>query len=221
MAVNPRNDDTVLAVLSNYNTQSIWISNNANSAVPTWTSVEGNIAEPSVRSCEIIVKSTGVEYYVGTSVGLYSTVTLSGGATAWVKEGAGTALEYAIVNSLAQRYSDNVLVIGTHGNGMWFANIGSPGIVTGFNPVINDKGFITKSFPTVANDQLYYQTGNLTGIRSMYIEVTDMMGRKVYHNQAAFQAGSIPVGRLSAGVYVFTALSDNKHYKYVTEFVKK
>lgn len=219
IAVNPRNDDTVMVVLSNYNVTSIWMTGNANAATPTWTAVEGNVIDPSVRSCKIVNKSTGIEYYVGTSVGLYSTTSLNGASTVWVKEGAGTPLEYAIINSLAYRPSDNTLLVGTHGNGMWYVNIG---FVTGVgDPVLNDKNFIVNTYPKVTRDNLLYQTGTLTGIRSIELQVTDMMGRRVWQSKRSFQLGNIPVSNLAAGTYVLTIWSDNKKYKYVTQFIKQ
>jgi hypothetical protein len=123
IAVNPRNDDTVLVTLSNYGVSGIWWTGTANSAVPTWTAIEGNIPLPSVRSSAIVVNGTTVEYYVGTSVGLYSTTAISGGTTVWAQEGV-TDIGNAVVGSLALRAVDNTMVIGTHGYGMWNTTIG-------------------------------------------------------------------------------------------------
>jgi len=118
-----------MAVVSNYGANSIFWTGNATSASPTWQMIEGNVDIPSVRACEIIVKTTGVEYYIGTSVGLFSTTKINGSSTVWSRE-IGTAgkpsemLNTAIVNSLASRWSDNTLVVGTHGNGMFSAVLG-------------------------------------------------------------------------------------------------
>jgi hypothetical protein len=124
VAVNPRNDDTVLVTFSNYGVSSIWWTGNANSATPAWTSIEGNISLPSVRASAIVAKSTGIEYYVGTSVGLYSTTAISG-ATVWAQEGSSD-IGNAVVTCLALRANDNTMAIGTHGYGMWKTTIGSP-----------------------------------------------------------------------------------------------
>lgn len=118
VAVNPRNDDTVLVTFSNYGVSSIWWTGNANSATPTWTAVEGNISLPSVRSSAIMVSNAGVEYYVGTSSGLYSTLSIAGAGTTWTQEGT-TTIGNAVVTSLATRPSDGKLLVGTHGYGMW------------------------------------------------------------------------------------------------------
>jgi hypothetical protein len=125
VAVNPRNDDTVMVTYSSYGVSSIWWTGNANSAAPVWSAIEGNISLPSVRASAIVAKSTGIEYYVGTSVGLYSTTAISGGTTVWAQEGPAD-IGNAVVTSLALRVNDNTMAIGTHGYGMWKTSIGSP-----------------------------------------------------------------------------------------------
>ena len=124
ISVNPRNDDTILVTLSNYGINSIWWTGNANAASPTWRNVEGNLSIPSIRSSAIVITPEGVEYFVGTSVGLYNTMinASSPSTTAWSQEGA-TEIGNALVSSLALRTADNKLLVGTHGYGMWSANI--------------------------------------------------------------------------------------------------
>jgi hypothetical protein len=132
IAVNPRNDDTVLVTLSNYGiTGNVWWTGNANSATPTWVNVEDNLTLPSFRSCAIALKGTSVEYYVGTSVGLYA-ATIDAALPAntnWAQEGV-TEMGNAVVSCLALRPADNRLVIGTHGYGMWATTITNPLPVT-------------------------------------------------------------------------------------------
>jgi hypothetical protein len=128
IAVNPRNDDTVLVTFSNYGVTSVFWTKNANAATPTWLNVEGNLTLPSLRSSAILIKNNVVEYYVGTSVGLYDatidgTSTITAGNTSWAQEGP-TDIGNAVVTSIAVRPSDNKLLIGTHGYGMWSSVIG-------------------------------------------------------------------------------------------------
>jgi len=125
IAVGPRNGDTVLAVVSNYNAVSVFWTGNANANAPVWRNVEGNLTLPSFRSCAIVPTTTGFRYFVGTSVGLYSTDSVSGNTTAWVREAADTMGE-ALVSSLVVRPNDNTLLIGTHGNGAYVTNIANP-----------------------------------------------------------------------------------------------
>lgn len=125
IAVNPRNDDTIMVVYSNYGVNSIWWTGNANTASPTWVNIEGNVTLPSVRSCQIVLTTSGCEYYIGTSVGLYSTTSLSGGSTTWSQEGSST-IGYSVITTMDYRPDDNILLIGTHGNGLYLADIGNP-----------------------------------------------------------------------------------------------
>ncbi|MBL7748209.1 MAG: hypothetical protein JNM19_12310 [Chitinophagaceae bacterium] len=121
IAVNPRNDDTILVTLSNYGiTGNVWWTGNANSATPTWTNVEGSLTLPSYRSSAIhaVPNSTEVQYYVGTSVGLYRSGTGFPTTPGWTQEGAAD-IGNAVVTSLALRPSDANLLVGTHGYGMW------------------------------------------------------------------------------------------------------
>jgi hypothetical protein len=118
IGVNPRNADTIVATIANYSTTSIWFCGNATSVNPTWTAIEGNLTLPSIRSAAIVVNSNSVEYYVGTSTGLYSTANLNGNATQWVKEGADI-IGNAVVVDLKLRPADNKLLIATHGNGLF------------------------------------------------------------------------------------------------------
>ncbi len=125
IAVNPRNDDTVIVTFSNYGiTGNVWWSGNANTATPTWSNVEGNLPLPSYRSSAIAITSSGVEYFVGTSVGLYNAPIdgASPGTTTWVQDGAST-IGNAVVSSLALRPADNKLLVGTHGYGMWYTTL--------------------------------------------------------------------------------------------------
>ncbi|MEZ4775317.1 MAG: T9SS type A sorting domain-containing protein [Bacteroidia bacterium] len=118
IAVNPNDANEILVTYSNYNTNSVYHTTNANSATPTWSLVEGNISTASFRSASILEEG-GITYYVvGTSIGLYCTSTLNGGSTTWTRIGS-TSIGYALTSSLALRADDNFLLAGTHGNGMF------------------------------------------------------------------------------------------------------
>ncbi len=153
IAVNPRNDDTVLVTFSNYGITSVYWTGTANLAAPTWTAVEGLLTLPSFRSSAIVLNGLTtpktVEYYVGTSVGLYASIGLPG-ATGWLyapplpttgQEGA-SSLGFAVVSSIALRPVDNRLLIGTHGYGMWATTIPTaplPVILTEFKGILQNN----------------------------------------------------------------------------------
>lgn len=217
-----------MLVVSNYNVQSIFWTGNATAAVPDWQLIEGNIATPSVRACEIIAKTTGVEYYVGTSIGLFSTKLINGANTVWYREvaQAGTQaamLNGAVVNSLASRWTDNTLVIGTHGNGMFATGpLGNPvTVVTSiFNPIRNNTNFIKNIYPTVTRDEVKYEIGNLYSIKKIYLQVTSLNGGVVIKKEVPYQTGSTNLGHLPAGTYIITLTSSDNKYQSTKKIIK-
>lgn len=233
IAVNPNNDDEVMAVVSNYNTISIWWTKNGKSASPIWKNAEGNLTLPSIRSCAIVVKKDAAnqpitEYYVGTSVGLYSTVNLgtvldAGQNPVWQREG-GNVLNYALVTSLAYRPTDNVLLVGTHGNGMYYTFVGTPNFTpnlnTGITPVTNDKNFIQKAYLNASAKNIFYQKGNMIGIQKLSVQLINMKGQLVYQQENAYQNGTIPVQNLASGVYIVNILSSDSKYRFIQKIVK-
>ena len=236
IAVNPRNQDTAIAVVSNYGANSIFWTGNATAPSPTWEMIEGNLDIPSVRACEIIVKTTGVEYYVGTSIGLFSTNKVSGSATVWSRE-VGTSgkpsemLNTAVVNSIASRWSDNTMVVGTHGNGMFTASLGSPISASSlnnnnpttavFNPIRNSATFINNVYPTITNNTINYKTGNMLGVKRISVQVANLSGAIVMKRETGYENGSMNLGNLPAGTYVITITSADRKYQTVRKIIKQ
>lgn len=235
IAVNPNDDNEIMVVVSNYGVNSIWWCWNAKSATPSWSNVEGNLTLPSIRSCAIVVKKEGglpvTEYYVGTSVGLYTTAKIGttmgtggSGSVVWSREGA-SVLNFAVVSSLDYRPEDNTLLIGTHGNGMFYTVIGSPNFTPNVAtavaaPIVNDKNFV-KVYPTVGTGYYQYGQGTITGIRMMQIQVYNMAGQAVYQSMVNYGSGNIPLTHLPAGTYVVQITSDNKKYQTLQKVIKQ
>ena len=122
IALHPNNADSVMAVFSNYAVESIFMSTNGGT---TWTAVGGNleaVGGPSVRSATIVPTSQGVNYFVATSTGVYSTSTLNGASTIWALEGS-SVIGNVVVDMVDSRASDGLVVAATHGNGVFSSNI--------------------------------------------------------------------------------------------------
>jgi hypothetical protein len=235
IAVNPNNDNEILAVVSNYGVVGIWWTNNAKSATPTWKNAEGNLTLPSFRSAAIVVKKDAsnnpvTEYYVGTSVGLYSAVNIGttltgGGSPTWQREG-GSVLNFAIIQSIAYRPADNVMVLGTHGNGMYYTFLGTPNYIPNQvtavnNPVTNDKDFIRRVYPSISTGPIQYQIGNMFTIKKITIQLFNTTGQLVYNRAAAYSDGSIDISSLSSGTYVMSIYSDDEKYRNVQKIIKQ
>ncbi|MFN2439943.1 MAG: T9SS type A sorting domain-containing protein, partial [Chitinophagaceae bacterium] len=228
ISVNPNNDDEIMAVVSNYGVVSIWHTTNAKLGAPAWRSIEGNLDLPSIRSCMIVVKKDAAnqpvtEYYVGTSIGLYSTTNISGIPT-WQREGA-SVLNFAVARSLAYRPVDNVMVIGTHGNGMYYANLGTPNFTPNLNtaiePITNDKSFIKSVFPTLTSNTIQFTTGNLFTIKKIDIRLTTINGQEIYRSETGYQNGSVNTQKFAAGAYILSITSDDGKYRHIQKIIKR
>lgn len=124
IAVNPENGSEVIVILSNYEVESIWYSNNAG---VSWTSIGGNLdgdSGPSVRAAAFApTDNSGTIIFVGTSIGLFSTDNINGGSTTWSQE-AETTIAQSVIAALDYRQSDDVLAVATHGRGMFLGGVG-------------------------------------------------------------------------------------------------
>ncbi len=126
IGVNPFDENELIVTFSNYEVISIFHSTNGGTS---WTDISGNLEEnvdgsgngPSVRIARIL--RAGRRYLVGTSTGLYSTQTISGTHTVWTQEGSNT-IGNVVVSHISVRNDDGLVVIGTHGNGLYSASIG-------------------------------------------------------------------------------------------------
>jgi hypothetical protein len=245
IAVNPNNDNEIMIVITNYgrtvgaafnNVTNILWTDNAKNASPNWRVAEGNLTGNntsgyiSARSCMITVKKDGsgnpvTEYYVGTAAGLFAVENLGptligGGSPTWQREGS-TTLNYAVINSLAYRPDDNVLLVGTHGNGLYYTFLGTPNLVTGINnPVINDKDFITMVYPTISESIIQYRIGNKTDVKKISVQLFNMQGQEMYRQELGYQNGSINISRYSKGAYILSIYSDNKKYRHVQQIIR-
>lgn len=131
IAVNPLDVDEVIVVFSNYNVQSLYRSTNGGNS---WTAIGGNLEEnpdgtgngPSIRWVSILPLANNItNYLVGTSIGLFSSTTLSANATTWTQEGK-TTIGNAVVSMIESRVTDGFVAIATHGRGVFSTKYPNP-----------------------------------------------------------------------------------------------
>ena len=167
-----------MVVYSNYSIYSLFHSKDGG---VSWTMVAGNLEQnpsgsgngPSCRTAEIIPIGNDTLFLVGTSVGLYGTANLNGANTIW-EQIAPQTIGSVVVEFLTYRQNDGLLVVGTHGNGIYQTNISSVGDVLALDEKQNNlnkitlypnptKDKLTLSFTTQKNTNtnwtLYTQTG--------------------------------------------------------------
>ncbi|MCZ6694047.1 MAG: hypothetical protein O6939_09090, partial [Bacteroidetes bacterium] len=147
--VDPFNFNDILVGFSNYSIPSVFHSIDGGDS---WTDISGDLEEnpngtgngPSVRWVTRVGNND--RYFAGTSTGLYSTSTLSGASTIWTQENP-TKIGSVVVDQV--RTKDGLVVVGTHGNGLYSAKfeISQPGV-----EFVNDEFPYEESFENGANE---------------------------------------------------------------------
>ncbi|WP_108804620.1 T9SS type A sorting domain-containing protein [Aquimarina sp. Aq107] len=120
IAIHPSNNDIAMVTYSNYGVTNIFVTTDATASRPTWTVAERNLDAFSIRSAAITEVGGEIRYFVGTARGLYSSTDPVN--EDWEIE-APNQIGFAVVSALAYKPSNNKLLIGTHGNGMYEATI--------------------------------------------------------------------------------------------------
>lgn len=152
IAANPDDADEILVVYSNYGSESIFFSENAGEG---YVNVGGNLegfsqSGPSIRWAEIVPLTNGTRYFVGTSVGLYSTDLLDGSSTIWLKESPET-IGKSVIRMMDYRPVDGRLVVATHGNGVFASNVSGFKELSPISPAAPENFKIAKAFPNPFN----------------------------------------------------------------------
>jgi len=144
IAVDPTSSDSVMVVFSNYGVPSLFYSTDGGM---NWTKVEGNLGadngfSPSVRSASILpqpgLDPPQTTYYVGTSIGVYSTTSLDGSNTTWTQEGA-TEIGDVVVDQVQARAADGRVIVGTHANGTYSTSKPIPVELTEFDATADGR----------------------------------------------------------------------------------
>ncbi len=215
IAINPEDGNEILIVMSNYSIIGLYHSIDAG---VNFAAVEGNLEGdgtnpgPSLRTATILPYNGDTYYFVGTSTGLYSTVLLNGGTTSWVQE-SPTGLGNVIVQQLASRTSDNVVVAATHGRGMFK---GKPnGITGGVNNQSNLLGDfkLAQNYPNPFNPSTVIKYAIPSNSKVSLI-VYDLLGKEVLTLVNGEKAsGSYEVNfdakNLASGIYYYSLKAGN------------
>lgn len=224
IAIDPNDNDKIIVVYSNYNVISLWYTEDGGQ---NWESIEGNLVGdtdpgipaqlyfigngPSIRWAEIIPTSTGNRYFIGTSIGLFSSNQLNGDSTVWVQEGE-SSIGNVVVDMLDYRAVDNFLAVGTHGNGIYTTTV--------FQNYLGQEKLTLKKdvselkvFPNPVNDQtrIHYSLSKTTHVT---LELFDMNGRKVMEIENQTKTSGdycipLDVSQLNSGIYHLRLLGEN------------
>jgi hypothetical protein len=207
LAIHPTNKDIVLAVYANYGIKSIFLTTNATADNPAWTLVEKNLSAHSIRSAAVTTVGDEIVYFVGTARGLYSN--LDPVNDDWDLEGVNT-IGLAVVSSLAYRPSDNKLLIGTHGNGMFDTTVQG-------TLATNDFSKTTDVFlyPNPTQKELNIQSNTFDFSKNVDYNISDITGKTVKKGMAKNK--KINVENLNSGVYFIdlSVAGKKQNFKFI------
>ncbi|MGF1669194.1 MAG: T9SS type A sorting domain-containing protein, partial [Balneolaceae bacterium] len=212
ITVNEDDGNEVIAVVSNYRTESLFHSTDGGD---NWTPIQGNLAGtealpgPSVRRAAIMPLDDQTKLYiVATSAGVFTTTELNENNTFWEREAPGQ-IGFNVAEAIDVRLSDNIIAVGTHGRGMWIGEVQLT--------VSTEEEFITETpvqfelkqnFPNPFNPSTNIQfslpePGNVT------LQVFDINGRRIATllNDELRSSGqhslSFDASRFASGVYFY------------------
>jgi len=227
IAVNPENADELMVIYSNYSVYSVFHSIDGGQS---WIKVAGNLEQnpsgsgngPSCRTAKIIPLGNDTLYLVGTSVGLFGTANLDGQNTVW-KQVASQEIGAVVIETLTYRANDGLLVVGTHGNGIFQTNLTSAnGVLSGVETVLTDD-FEMNIYPnpvtSIVNIEFTLKTNRLVSFK-----LHDELGKLVkIGNQNRCIKGEnkmqITIDNLKSGIYFVSLNLDGK--VFTKQIIKK
>lgn len=181
IAPNDFDPNEWLLTFSNYGVRSVFHTTDHGAS---WTSVSGNIEQfpdgsgngPAVF-WGLIYPTWGHQndrYFIGTSVGLFSTALLDGDNTVWEQEDPD-GIGNVPIDMLVARGSDGLVAVGTHGSGVYTAHLPAApvGIVDPPSGIALGPAWPNPTTTDVSMD--YYLSGSAT----MLLDVYDMNGRPI------------------------------------------
>jgi hypothetical protein len=211
IAINPQNADEVVVVFSNYGVYSLFYTLNGG---VTWIQGAGNLEEfsngggsgSSLRSVSILPRPDGTLYFVGTSTGLYATYLLDSLDTEWTQVGTNF-FGNVIVEMVQTRETDGLVVVGTHGKGVYTTRINQvsdlfPGVSVEEERA-SDLRF--NIYPNPVADILNLDFD--TQLSSPKIEILDINGRLIFSYELNPAKQQVDVSSLPAGTYICRVLA--------------
>ncbi|KAA1247290.1 T9SS type A sorting domain-containing protein [Aquimarina sp. RZ0] len=204
IAVHPTNNDIAMVTYSNYGITNIYVTTNATAATPSWTVAERNLDTFSIRSAAITEVDGETRYFVGTARGLYSSIDPVN--EDWVIE-APNQVGFALVSALAYKPSNDKLLVGTHGNGMYEATI-TPTTLSVDESNSTDTGFVAYPIPTSDVINIVLEDSFTSG--DLEYTIFGINGRQI-KSEVLNDQKQIAVNDLAKGSYILQLSSANKN----------
>ena len=199
IAVHPNDGNVALTVFSNYEVYSMYYTTNGGE---TWSRAGGNLEQqsngggngPSFRWASIMPFGEDTLYFLATSTGLYGTNKIEGQETKWEQMGANT-IGNVVCEQVKTRAEDSLVVLATHGNGVYTTKIQS------VNDVIEIAEFEPENnihiYPNPASEYLIIETNK----EELY-EIYDLQGKLIYKNKITVPITKVNVAAIPKGIYI-------------------
>jgi len=212
IAINPNDSRQVMVTLGNYeNHDYVYMTENGNDSLPTFTSVQGNLPQIPVFS-GLIEMHDNNRAIIGTEYGVFSTSNLTGGAPEWNIELMN--MGDVPVTEIKQQTLDNYLIrnagtiyAATYGRGLFIdTTFYTPvGIDPGNSTLISKQGFLRMS-PNPVKD-IVTISYNLEKDGWVNVQVNDITGRNVLNysfgeKPKGTNVSTLDLRSLSAGTYI-------------------
>ncbi len=133
--VTGSSDQHLMAIYSNYGITNIYVSSNGGT---NWTPSDGNLPDMPVRWA-LFHPDSDTKAFIATETGVWETELLDGANTVWTPN---LTFPNCRTDMIKYRASDRLIAAGTHGRGIWTANVPAAG---GFS--FNAPGPITATCP--------------------------------------------------------------------------
>ena len=198
IAIHPTDADVAMAVFSNYGIYSLYYTTNAGES---WDRAAGNLEEnnsgygvgPSCRWASIMPFGNDTLYFVSTSTGLYATNQIEGTATVWTQMGANT-IGNVVCEQIKTRAADSLLVVATHGNGIYTSKIESVDDVISLAEF--EKEYELTVYPNPSSSSI-----SINIIGESTLAIYDIQGKQVLFIQNVNAETKVDVSELQAGFY--------------------
>lgn len=212
IATDPLNADVAIAVFTNYSLYSLYLTIDAGE---TWEKTAGNLEQssggggngPSCRWATIHRwHPDSVVYYVGTSIGLFSTSSLDGLDTEWQQE-SSDQIGNTVVSYVVSRAIDERVFAGTHGGGVYDAVVQNLSLPSSVDEL---QGPQISLFPNPAHNEIRI---NMNGWQDgpVIVRVLDVNGKmlRVLGTQS-IRTPVLNISDLAVGTYIVHIESDNE-----------
>lgn len=196
----------ILVTFSNYGVEHVWQTTDGGT---TWRNRDGNLPDMPVRWA-IYPPGTRDVVMLATELGVWYTDDINAETVTWVQ--CGEPFPNVRVDMLSSRKSDNHILAGTHGRGLFLS---SGGQWVGDRPQASPEGQISV-FPNPASGHINVSlrsSGNHTA------GIYTLSGQLVREKRAEGNEFRIPLEGLADGSYILRVRTGNR--KFSRTFIKK